>query len=227
MEGYQISVGEKILQQDMYYKNTIIMKYTIKYPKFISSKYRTLTEKLNTLYKTKAVMYERSNIMNLYQMAMVEFEYAIANNFPVRVFEAYVDFTVTYNQNCTISLYFDQYEYTGGAHGLTIRYSDTWNLQKSKRMDLSEFFDKSISFREYIKKCIQNQIAVELATQPAKYFDNYVELVNENFKFNNFYLVDEGIVVYFQQYDMAPYATGIPTFLIPFVENVVNTPQCT
>lgn len=202
------------------------MQYTIKYPKFISEKYQTLVNKLNSLYRTKALMYERSNIMNLYQMAMVEYEYSVANNFPVRQFEAYVDFTVTYNQNCAISLYFDQYEYAGGAHGLTVRYSDTWNLQKSKRIDLNELFPSKINCRDYVIDTINHQIENEITSGSNSYFENYSELVNENFKVNNFYLTNEGVVVYFQQYDIAPYASGLPTFLIPYSPHGAVPPKC-
>jgi hypothetical protein len=161
----------------MYYKNSIIMRYTIKYPQFISETYQTLASKLNSLYRTKAIMYERSNIMNLYQMAMVEYEYSVANNFPVRQFEAYVDFTVTYNQNCFLSLYFDQYEYAGGAHGLTVRYSDTWNLPKSKRVELSEMFPHRPHYREFVIQTIDKQIEYEMFTGDSMYFENYVPLV--------------------------------------------------
>lgn len=226
LEGNHITVKEKLLQQDMYYKNHMIMRYTIKYPKFISEKYQTLANKLNSLYRTKALMYERSNITNLYQMAMVEYEYSVANNFPIRLFEAYIDFVVTYNQNCAISLYFDQYEYAGGAHGLTVRYSDTWNLQKSKRIDLSELFPHKSNYREYIIDMINQQIASEIASGNNPYFENYSELVNENFKANSFYLTKEGVVIYFQQYDIAPYATGLPTFLIPYNPQGAVLPKC-
>ena len=226
MDGYQVTVKEKFLQQDMYYKNQMIMRYTIKYPKFISEKYQTLTNKLNSLYRTKALMYERSNITNLYQMAMVEYEYSVANNFPIRLFEAYVDFFVTYNQNCGISLYFDQYEYAGGAHGLTVRYSDTWNLQKSKRIDLSEIFPYKSNYREYIIDMINQQIASEIANGNNPYFENYSQLVDENFKANSFYLTKAGVVIYFQQYDIAPYSTGLPTFLIPYTPLGATPPKC-
>jgi hypothetical protein len=204
----------------------MIMKYTIKYPQFKSEEYHILTDKLNSLYRTKALMYERSNIMNLYQMAMVEYEYSVANNFPVRQFEDYVDFTATYNENCALSLYFDQYEYTGGAHGLTVRYSDTWNLQKSKRMDLNEIFPHKSDYREYVIDTINQQISEEIATGNNPYFENYSELVNENFKANNFYLTEEGVIIYFQQYDIAPYATGLPEFLIPYATEGAVPPKC-
>lgn len=219
-------VREKVLQQDMYYKNNIIMRYTIKYPHFISDTYQTLANKLNSLYRTKAVMYERSNIMNLYQMAMVEYEYSVANNFPIHQFEAYVEYYITYNQNCALSLYFDQYEYAGGAHGLTVRYSDTWNLPKSKRIELADLFPQRDNYRDFVIQAINNQIENAVAEGNSMYFENYEQLVNDNFKANNFYLTREGLVIYFQQYDIAPYASGIPTFVIPYGPGGPIPPKC-
>ncbi len=202
------------------------MRYTIKYPHFISDTYQNMLNKLNSLYRTKAVMYERSNVMNLYQMAMVEYEYSVANDFPIRQFEAFVDFTVTYNQNCMLSLYFDQYEYAGGAHGLTYRYSDTWNLSKSKRMDLVDFFPGRNQYKKYLIETINKQIAAEVAKGNGMFFENYEKLVSENLKTNSFYLSEEGVVIYFQQYDIAPYAAGIPTFVIPYGQNGASLPRC-
>lgn len=226
MLDYKVSVKEKVIQQDMYYKNQIIMKYTIKYPQFSSVYFQTFLDKLNTFYRTRAVMYERSNIMNLYQMAMVEYEYSVTNNYPIRQFEAYVEYYITYNQNCAISLYFDQYEYAGGAHGLTIRYSDTWNLQKSKKIDLYELFPQGTNVKDYIISSILRQIENQIATENGSYFEDYDKLVNDNFKINNFYLTKEGAVLYFQHYDIAPYSSGIPTFLIPYTAGGLAQPKC-
>ena len=225
-EGCQVIVREKVLMQDMYYKNNLVMHYTIKYPQFISETYQTIANKLNSLYKTKAVMYEKSNIMNLYQMAMVEYEYSVANNYPIRQFEAFVDYTITYNQNCIVSLYFDQYEYAGGAHGLTVRYSDTWSLCKSKRIELAELFPHRSHYRDYVMQMIDLGIEHELEQNNSMYFENYQQLVKENFKANNFYLTKEGVVIYFQQYDIAPYASGLPTLLIPYGPNSAVIPRC-
>lgn len=224
--GYQVIVKGKEIQQDMYYKDHSIMKYTIKYPQFISAGFQTMLNKLNSFYRTRALMYERSNVMNLYQMAMVEYEYSVANNYPIRQFEAFVDFFVTYNQDCTLSLYFDQYEYAGGAHGLTIRYSDTWSLNKSKKIELNELFPGREHYKEYIISLILQQIEQENASGIGTYFDDYKRLVNENFKTNSFYLTNEGVVIYFQQYDITPYASGLPTFLIPYGPGGATAPKC-
>lgn len=210
----------------MYYKNQIIMKYTIKYPQFFSAHFQVFLDKLNSFYRTRAVMYERSNIMNLYQMAMVEYEYSITNNFPVRQFEAYVDYQVTYNQNCALSLYFDQYEYAGGAHGLTIRYSDTWNLQKSKKIEMMDLYPHRNNLKEVLTGVVIGQIDAGYNPEDSIYFSDYAKLVQDTLKINNFYLIPEGVVIYFQEYDIAPYSSGMPTFVIPFSPGGPIAPKC-
>ncbi len=226
MPNYRVIVRDKVIQQDMYYKNQNIMKYTIQYPQFISMNFQPFLDKLNSFYRTRALMYERSNIMNLYQMAMVEYEYSVSNGFPIRQFEAFVDYQVTYNQNCAISLYFDQYEYAGGAHGLTIRSSDTWNLIKSKKIELNDVFVYRNGLRDYLVETIISQIEEENKQGNNNYFEDYRKLVNENLKLNNFYLTPEGVVLYFQEYDIAPYASGLTTFLIPYASGVATQPKC-
>ncbi len=226
MRGYFFAVREQVLQKDLYYKDHRVMTYTIKYPEMISDRFQILADKLSALYRARASIYEKATINKLYQQAMVEYEYSIANDFPIRVFEAYTDYEVTYNQNCTLSLYFDQYEYTGGAHGITTRSSDTWNLQKSRRMELNDLFIVSLDTRAYVISNIERQIEEQIAAGDDLYFDDYTQLVRKYFKPNNFYLTEEGAVFYFQHYDIAPYAAGIRNFLIPYDQSGIAKPRC-
>lgn len=225
MQDYKLIVKENILQKDMYFKEQLVLSYTIKYPSFISARFRLFLRELNNYYKTQAMTYVRINIMNLYKMAIEEYEYSMANDFPVRAYEAVTDYTVTYNQNCIISLYFDKYEYTGGAHGNTIRSSDTWNLQKGNEVTLSELFTIN-HYQKYIIQQIKEKIKADIQKGNNYYFEDYEKLVQDNFNIQNFYLSKEGIVLYFQQYDIAPYSSGILTFTIPFTSKNVIQPTC-
>ena len=153
-------------------------------------------------------------------------ENSVSNNFPVRPFEALVTYKMTYNQDCTASLYFDQYLYTGGAHGNTVRYSDTWDLQNGKGIDIGEMFNSSINYKAYIIMTINNQIAEQMKNGENKYFDDYKKNVAQYLNLNSFYLAKKGIVIYFQQYEIAPYSSGIPEFTIPYLEEYVLRPQC-
>ncbi|WMJ87514.1 DUF3298 and DUF4163 domain-containing protein [Anaerocolumna sp. MB42-C2] len=226
MTSYTLTAKEHAIKKDMYYKGHLIMTYTIKYPQFVSDKFKLFLTKLNLFYKAEASMYRRTQVMKLYQMAMDDYENSIANDFPVHEYEVYVEYNVTYNNNCTLSLYFDRYEYTGGAHGMTYRSSDTWNLQKGIRLELSDFFPDMENYTVSIQKDILGKIEDEQKKDNTMFFTDYADLVKENFNTKNFYLSNEGVVIYFQLYEIAPYASGIQTFTIPYSSEKAVEPSC-
>lgn len=216
--GNKIKVDEYVLQQDMYYKGHVILSYAVHFPRFTAERYQLTLDKINDYYRTRAYMYVQSEIMELYKLATVEYEYAVANDFPVRPFDVVTVFEVTYNRDCVLSLYFDRYEYTGGAHGSTVRTSDTWNIACSSPVRMASLFPYADDIDEYVTENIVEQIT-QLAmteTEIFPYFEDYETLVKEHFNQNSFYINHKGVVIYYQQYDIAPYSTGIPEFLIPF-----------
>ena len=218
MPGKRVIVYDKVLQQDMYYKGVVILSYTVRYPYFTSNCNQATLDKINHYYKTEAYIYVKKNIRKLFQTAMVEYEYAMANNFPVRPFDVVTVYEVTYNKDCVLSLYFDRYEYTGGAHGMTVRSSDTWNIAKSTPIKLSDLFlildDVDAFVIDAVVEQIDQMAMAEVEAFP--YFENYGVLVNENFNPKNFYINNKGVIIYFQLYGIAPYASGIPEFLLPY-----------
>jgi hypothetical protein len=125
-------------------------------------------------------------------------------------------FNVTYTNSGLISLYFDKYEYTGGAHGTTERDSQTYNLLKYSLVRLNQVITCPPDFKNYILGEVRRQIEQDKSV----YFENYAELTAETFNPNNFYLTPQGVVVYYQQYDIAPYTSGIREFLIPYSDCV-------
>ncbi len=226
MIAYNLTVKENVLKKDMYYKDHLILTYTVKYPQFISDKFKLFLAKLNLYYRTQATLYQRVQISKLYQTAIDDYEYSVTNGFPIHQYEVIVEYTVTYNENCTLSLYFDRYEYTGGAHGMTYRNSDTWDLTRGRRMDLEDFFPKHKDFMEFVQNKINQQIAADIKNDNNVYFEDYTDLVKENFNVKNFYITEQGVVIYFQLYEIAPYVSGIRTFTIPFSEAGAVMPEC-
>lgn len=218
MPKSRVIVYDKVLKQDMYYKGTVILSYTVRYPYFSFDRYQNTLDKINYYYQTEAHTYVKTNINRLFQQAMVEYEYALANNFPVRPFDVVTVYNVTYNKNCALSLYFDRYEYTGGAHGTTRRTSDTWNIANSTLVGLKDLFLIPNDIYSFVTNSIVKQIdKIKSSDSEAfPYFENYEALVRDNFNYKNFYLSNKGIVIYFQLYEIAPYASGIPEFILPY-----------
>ena len=65
-----------------------------------------------------------------------------------------------------------------------------------------------------IVKEINAQIAKQNENGTGAYFPDYCSLILETINFDSYYLTPKGIVIYFQQYDIAPYSSGLPEFLI-------------
>ena len=214
----QITCKTKTLYDKLKYNGVILVDYTIEYPEFCSSCFKTCLPTVNKFYKTRALEFRRYCETELFNMAVEQYKDAILNNFPVRVFEALAVFLTTYLCNCIISLYTDRYEYTGGAHGNTVREAQTWDLSQCGAIDLATLVQCQPDFKTYTLAAVENHIE----NDPDLYFENYQELIEQTFNQNSFYVNKKGVVVYFQQYDIAPYSSGIREFLLPYCDCVIN-----
>lgn len=223
---YDIQVENNIIEREMYYKGTAILRYKISYPQFRSAGSRLALAAVNTACRSKALAFKQTCERELYPMAVREYEYSVSNGFPVRAFEAQMDYSVTYLQDCALSLYFDRYQFTGGAHGSTVRDSQTWNLRTGRRVTLRQLFPYSLNYREFIIYTVNRQIAEQIQQGNNIYFENYEQLTAETFNPESFYLTPDGLAVYYQQYDIAPYSSGIPVFVISYQEGRIVLPSC-
>ena len=148
----------------------------------------------------------------LYKEAIETYKYNKKNGYPIMVYEVYRKVNVTYNSKNIVSLYIDNYVFTGGANGNTERTSQTWNIMMDRKMVLNEFFKND---PDYILTILK-EVNLQITKDPEKYFDDSCILVLNNFNTSNYYLENNYIVIYFQQYDIAPRSTGIPTFKIKY-----------
>ncbi len=225
MLSYEIQVEEVEVKGILYYKDNVILNYTIRYPQFTSNKFRLFVQEINEYYRIRVLLFENDQIQELYNLAKEQYEDSLKNDFPFHPYEVVTEFSVTYNQNCFLSLYSDTYEYTGGAHGNTTRESDTWDLRHRRKAKISDFISAK-DLREFLIRNILKQIEEEIRSGNNVYFEDYKNLVEENLNIDNFYLSNEGLVIYFGLYEIAPYVSGIRTFNIPYTTEGVIPPCC-
>ncbi len=133
----------------------------------------------------------------------------------IRVFEANQSFSCTYNSGL-ISIFYDQYEYTGGVHGGTVRFADTFHLAEGRFIRLKELFLSGVRYKKVLVSLIIEQIEKQIEHGGAFYYDNYRRAARRYFSVDQFYLQPGGLVIYYQQYTLAPYSMGLPTFFIPY-----------
>lgn len=208
------------------YQHTPILQCHCTYPEFSSREHPASASRMNVYYRSMARRFAQTCNQTLYPLAVADYRNSVANDMPVHQYEADRSFTATYNKNCAVSLYTDQYEFTGGAHGSTTRSSETWRINRGTRLRLSELFPGNRRYALELKAEIRRQIAGQLKENEGMYFEDYPKLVEETFHPEQFYLTGEGLAVYFQQYDIAPYVTGIPVFIIPYETLNMRLPRC-
>lgn len=197
-------INKKIFKKELFYNEELVLKYYIEYPQICSNS----ANKFNTYNERLACEIKEKSENELYNQAVELYKYNKENGYPIMVYEVYRSFEVTYNCSNIVSLYIDEYIFSGGAHGNTIRTSQTWNLNCSAMIPIERFYPNNPYFLLNILKEINKQISCN----PEIYFDNTCNLVLNTFNPNSYYYTKNGVVIYFQQYDIAPYSSGIRTF---------------
>jgi len=131
-------------------------------------------------------------------------------NFPFHPYELMVTYKVNYNNNSLLSYTVDVFYYTGGAHGMTERYAYNIDTRSSKVLELKDLFKETYKYKE----AINNEIAKKIKESPeGTYFPNEFKSITDN---QVFYITDNGIVIHFGLYEIAPYVSGFSEFTMPW-----------
>ena len=209
-----VELIENVLEKELYYKNTVVLRYKIKYPSIMWPKNSFSSRKFNSYNYEQAMKLVQYAEIELFKEAKELFDYNSSKGYPIMVFEVYYTYEITYNSNFIISLYTDEYMFLGGAHGNTKRVSQNWNMQNGKFIELKNLYPNNPNYILDILKDINMQLTKQIEIGQNYYFDNYCQLVLENFNSENFYITNDGVVIFFNQYEIAPYSSGIPVFYI-------------
>ena len=113
------------IKQDLTYEGITVVSVSITYPQ-VTGGNRTAVKRINNFYSHAAKRLFRKACKNLLPAAIEEYKQSLTGEFPFRPYEFVADFETTLSNECYLSLYRDNYVYTGGAHGTTERVSETW-----------------------------------------------------------------------------------------------------
>lgn len=127
-------------------------------------------------------------------------------------FDYDIDLNTENYLSMTAVLYYDLH----GAHPTTAMTSVTYDMKEKKELALSDIWnmDETAVTNEVI--AIFNE---DIDKNPDMYFKDAKETVEKIAKDVEFYLDEEGVNLYFQLYDLAPYAAGYPQITVPFEGN--------
>jgi hypothetical protein len=116
-------------------------------------------------------------------------------------------YEVKNNQRDVLSFTFSNYAYHyQAAHGMTYINSLTYDLQKQQACTLEDLFQPNSHYAERLSQLIREQIS-----------QRDIPVINEFTQIapnQGYYIADKSLVIYFQLYELAPYAFGFPMFPI-------------
>jgi hypothetical protein len=133
---------------------------------------------------------------------------------PYHTYEIVSRFNQYYITENILSFYVDYYTYTGGAHGMTDRVAYNFDLVTGEELALNDLFAPGLNHTEMINQRLQSVIN----HYPEQYFQGAegFQGISED---QRYYLENGNMIIYFLQYEIAPYAAGIRTFSVPLPYN--------
>ena len=99
----------------------------------------------------------------------------------------------------------------GAAHGLSSKITPVINLDSGEFYSLEDLFKVEVDWKSRLNSIIEKMINED--PQYAYVYKDGFKGINEG---QNFYFDEDNLYIYFQPYDIGPYAAGFITFKIPF-----------
>jgi hypothetical protein len=118
------------------------------------------------------------------------------------------------NSSHILSFYIDHYAFTGGAHGIQTRQFTVVNLWSGKEVGLKDIFKEDT--KAQLSKIITDKIHEMNSIPTTQRLKDVGFFTDSVFPSDNFYVTRKGIGFYYNQYDVAPYASGAIDVFIPF-----------
>lgn len=209
-----VVVSSRQIRAKPTYQNTALVEIDIVYPQVSVKENLPATRAVGGYYRTVAQEYYNWAGRKLYEKALAQYRESQRSKTPFRPFSAAMSYAVPYSEGRLLSITYDLYAFTGGAHGASTRYADIWDTASGKTVPLAELF-KNASYRNVIFEAIFRQIEERQAAGQT-YFEHFRRNVFRFYDDRSAHPVPEGIAVFFPQASIAPYAAGFPAFTVPF-----------
>lgn len=129
---------------------------------------------------------------------------------PWRPYEYLFTYKVPFNDQGKLSVMYNEYVYTGGAHGMTTGTTYNFDTKTGDLIPLSKLIKgKEKSIRDYTYQQLQKKFNGYILIKSPK------EIILDDQK--RLWVFDkEGIKLIFSEYEVAAYAAGMPEIVLPY-----------
>lgn len=152
----------------------------------------------------------------LLPMAEAEYRSALACSAPLPHLHAELGYQVTYNEGGLWSLYTQSKERSADGRTLLTRRGDTWDLVGGYPVPLAAFFPRQNNWRKKLLSAAEAEIRRREAAGAARWNEDWRRSLRRRFNPENFYLTGDGLSFFYPMYALAPAASGIPVFTVPY-----------
>lgn len=189
------------------------IQVTMEVPQIIGLSDKKFQKKLNRTWLKQALELKNQAIETAreYNKDLLE-----AGLNPVK-FELVTNYTVIPSMPYYLTIHFLEYNYSGGAHGISYQKYVTIDMINQKVLALKDLFQPNTPYQKKINEIIKKQIIDR--TKQGEYFFEGEAGFQEIRQDQPYYVTPEGdLVILFDYYEIAPYAAGIIAFTIPRTE---------
>jgi len=125
-------------------------------------------------------------------------------------------FSLVFSRKDLIVLAETGYKYPfGAAHGMPVMNHVHIDVRTGRFYELKDLFKKGSDYSGILSQIVRDQITEMAQSEDTLYwYDSYNGIRPDH----QFYINENGLNLYFQPYEIAPYAAGFPTFLVTFDE---------
>lgn len=124
------------------------------------------------------------------------------------------DFSIGFNKKKLLVLEFTAYNYPfGAAHGMPSMVYAHVNVTSGRFYELKDLFKSGSDYEKVLSEIVAKQIK-EHGDEMGVWPDSYKGIAADQ----PFFITKDALNLYFEPYEIAPYASGFPTFTIPFSE---------
>ena len=186
------------------------LKISIQFPQIFGLSDTAVQDCINSVLTQAALDAQNEGLKNAYELEKVRHEgYGSPNKC-----ETYFEYKLKYNQNGLLGIILLNYQYAGGAHGNTVQSSHIFDLKTGMELKLSDFMRNDSNYIPFINSVVRNEIDKRVAA------GMLIEITGSAFETissdQGFYLSNNDLFIYFQQYEHFPYAAGIQEFPIAY-----------
>lgn len=187
-----------------------VLSYEIRYPVFAAADGSSASpDKLNAGLAGLAAEYKTYALEELLTYAK-QAHAAGDNTLPYTVT---VDFEVEVCSINAVSVVFTKTEHAGETRDSFTRRAYNYSPVNSSAFSLSNIF--SVSSSTYLSN-IYDAVLAEIEKNPSLYYGDYPNLVKFFELSARWYFSEDGLVVFFNPFEIAPYSAGIVEFTLPY-----------